>query len=126
MVYLDQLREFTADLERLVSQPGSVLGHVLEGWPPEARVPAVYLISTPDDTRVVYAGMTVRQIVADRFHDHCHLRGGSNLRGILPSHPDCPQDPFAYRARWIAIDDPRERRFFESFAIGVLRPPFNR
>ena len=125
-VFLEQLQKFTSDLHQLVSQPSHLLAGVLRTWPTEAQVSAVYLISTPDDSEIVYAGMTVSQIVADRFHDHRNLRGGSDLRGILPRHLTYPQSADDYRVRWVSINDSRERKFFESFVIGTLCPPFNR
>lgn len=125
--YATNLATFTAELERLLSQPSHLLSDVIKRWPPEAQFPGVYAISTPDDSAVVYVGMTVSQVLADRLHDHYHLKGGSDLRGMLPvfsaSHPQIRDE---YRVRWLTIEELRQRILFESFVIGVLQPPFNK
>jgi hypothetical protein len=90
-----------------------------------AIVPGVYIISTLNDAEIVYARMTRSQTVSNRFSQHCHDRGTSDLRTILPVHQNYPQKYRDYRVRWLRIDDYQERRFFESFVVGVLQPPFN-
>ena len=113
--YDSNLATHTAELVRLLAQPSHVVSEVLKQWPAAAQVSGVYAFSTPDDV-IVYVGMTVSQILADRFHDHFHGKGGSDLRGMLPlfsaSHPQAREE---YRVRWLHIEDPRQRSFFEDF-----------
>jgi hypothetical protein len=124
--YDSNLATYTDKLADLLAKQSVALSEVLRQWPDEAQMPGVYAISTPDDV-IVYVGMTVSQVLANRFHDHYNLRGSSDLRGMLPlfsaSHP---QNREEYRVRWISITDLRQRSLFESFVIGVLQPPFNK
>jgi hypothetical protein len=124
--YVAQLRKFTSDLHALAELQSRVIGDVLREWPDDAQFTSGYLVSTPDDGEIVYAGMSKDQVVANRFYDHIHNRNPSNLSGILPRFPTYPQAADTYRVRWVPVEDLRERRFFESFVIGVIRPPFNR
>ncbi len=100
-MYVAQLRKFTSDLHDPAAQQSRVIGDVLRDWPDDAQLPSVYLVSTPDDGEIVYAGMSKDQVVANRFYDHIHNRNTSNLSGILPRFPTYPRSADTYRVRWV-------------------------
>lgn len=86
----------------------------------------VYVISTPNDKEIVYAGRTKTKSVVGRIRDHRSINTSSDLKGMVRINPSYPQGIDSYRVRCIEIIDPRERLFFEHFVIGVLKPTFNK
>ncbi len=109
----------------LASEP-IPLSNILATKPSRFEVEGVYAISTPGDGEVVYVGKTIRKHVVGRLYDHKHMDASSDLNVIVKRFPTYPQRIDGYLVRCLKITDPRARGFFESFAIGILQPTFNR
>lgn len=122
-----RVQELTALLEALLSAPAIRVGDLLTSSPAAADVPGVYLISqSPEISTQVYIGRTKTKSVLGRLRDHCRMKTGSDLAGMLSRHTTFPQETSGYYLRWVSILDGVERAQLELFAIAVLRPPFNR
>ncbi len=107
--------------------PAVQVKDMLAQAPELANVPGVYLLShCVDASTHVYIGRTKTKSVLGRLKDHCRMRTGSDLAGMLPRHATFPQETSGYYLRWVAVPDATERAQLELFAIAVLRPPFNR
>lgn len=90
------------------------------------RSPAVYLISTPDDSERVYVGRTKTLSIAGRIQDHLHNNTSSDLMVMVRNHKNYPQNPGNYLVRYIEVESNRDRMLLESYFIGVLDPSFNK
>jgi hypothetical protein len=64
--------------------------------------------------------------VIGRLENHLTKNQTSDLKVMLKMHPKYPQDADRYLVRCMEVIDARERAFFESFLIGILRPVFNK
>lgn len=122
-----RVEELTVLLEMLLSAPAHPVGDLLRDAPEPANVPGVYLISQSADASThVYVGRTKTKSVLGRLKDHCRMKTGSDLAGMLSRHTTFPQETNRYYLRWVAVPDTIERARLELFAIAALRPPFNR
>lgn len=121
--------------EQVVTQMKSQLNQLLLSRSYTAReiasnlglgdVPGVYILLTPDGSKIVYAGKTVMKTVAGRIKDHLNIGTSSDLKGMLGRFKDYPQDANSYLVRYLKIEDDRERGLIEHFLIAILNPPFN-
>ena len=113
-------------LSTLLSSEPARIRDVLDGEPAAFDVEGVYAISTPDDSRFVYAGKTRTKTVLGRIRDHRSVDTQSDLRGMLQRYRDYPQEIDSYLVRCQQERDARQRTFLEYFVIGVLQPSFNK
>lgn len=94
--------------------------------------PGVYAIRTPDGSDIVYVGRTQKDhAIGKRMEQHLGITNrfpekSSDLCMMIKVHADYPQDKDSYKVQYLRIDDVRERGLFESFAVAVLKPPFNK
>ena len=113
-------------LTRLLYSSVRTIQDVAFSLPAEFDVEGVYVISTPNDKEIVYAGRTKTKLVIGRIKDHRSTNTNSDLRGMVRINPSYPQGIDTYRVRCTEIIDYKERLFFEHFVIGVLKPAFNK
>lgn len=114
-------------LLELVASPTVQIAKIMAESHPSSCVLGVYLISAPKKPdEIVYAGRTKSKTIHGRLCDHCRLKTGSDLSGILLRFSDYPQIAKEYEARWIHVENEIERAQLELFTISVLCPPFNR
>jgi hypothetical protein len=85
----------------------------------------VYAITSNDNDEILYVGKNKKKTIFDRAWQHVNAGDTSDLKSMVTLYPTKSQDVSGYQIRWIEIVDPRERYFFEMFAIGVLRPKMN-
>ena len=103
---------------------------------PENRA-GVYLITSPDDTRTVYAGLSVRLRDRLRWHaQRCHANGGRGGKQDLVAkleidalcgagrYIDYEQDGRQYLVRYLVVEDREKREDFERFVITREQPAF--
>ncbi len=121
----DRLSEFKSRLIKLLEAEPVRVREVIDNSPDEFKVEGVYAISTPDDD-LAYVGMTRTKLVSERIKDHRYIDTKSDLKGMLKMNPEYPQEADDYLVRCVEVSDGRTRMFFENFAIGVLRSPFNK
>lgn len=121
----NRLSEFKSLLSKLLEAEPVRVREVIDNSPPKFNVEGVYAISTPDDD-LAYVGMTRTKLVSERIKDHRYIDTKSDLKGMLKMFPDYPQEADDYLVRCVEVSDDRNRMFFEYFAIGILRPPFNK
>jgi hypothetical protein len=113
-------------LERLLSSKALPLVTVVQNKPFEFNVEGVYVISTPDDSKVVYVGKTRKLTVIGRMFDHRNTGTTSDLRGMLKLFSNYPQERDSYLIRCLEVENERNRALLEHFVISVIDPPFNK
>ena len=79
---------------------------------------AVYAISDRDDKKIIYVGET--SDISRRMEDH--LSGSSSFSKKLKPTGD---ELKWFKIRYRRMANERQRKFFESFVISVLKPKFN-
>ena len=120
------IKKYGDKLAALLELPASLLVDVARNQPIASQVPGVYVILSPLDVRVVYAGKTNDQgHICRRMQDHRSGNASRDLPVMLQHHQDLVQDIDQYQVKWIEIQDPRDRYYFEQFMTGVLRPILN-
>lgn len=124
--YGAQISEFGEKLVKFLSLGARTIHNVLDKKPLQFNVEGVYIISTPDDEKIVYAGKTSTKSIAERLRDHRNIDTTSDLKGMLKLFADYPQDIDNYLVRCVEVTDSRERTLFEHFAISILQPVFNK
>ena len=121
-----RLDTFRVLLDKLVHSVGRTVADVVGNEPRGFDVEGVYCISLPDDRKIVYIGQTRSKKVIGRVRDHRSNNGTSDLRCMLKNGTgDYPQAVDEYVVRCIEVADPKQRAFFEHFAMAVVQPPFN-
>jgi len=124
--FSEAIRGFSSRLSDLLDSCSCQLVEVASSRPPESQVPGVYLILSPPDGHVVYAGMTQhRNHICRRLGDHRNGNASCDLPVMLSQHAEMPQAIEEYRVKWLEIEDPRDRYLFEQFVVGVLSPELN-
>jgi hypothetical protein len=85
----------------------------------------VYAISDPEDTEIVYVGMSKRGVdgVGQRIFDHLMNSGSSDLKIMIGGDKKKAEQ---YFVRIIEEDDYISRRNLEAVATGTLSPKFNK
>jgi hypothetical protein len=121
-----QVSKFSTQLLELLSTDAYTVHDIMMKKPTRFNVEGVYIITTPDDNKIVYVGKTRTKSVLDRIRDHLNIDTNSDLKGMLKLFPAYPQEIYEYLIRCIDIPDARERTFFEYFLISILQPPFNK
>ena len=124
--YDARISEFREKLLQLLSVDARTIRNVLDKKPLQFNVEGVYIISTPDDRKIVYAGKTSTKSIIARLRDHRNIDTTSDLKGMLKVFADYPQEIDDYLVRCVEIMHSRERTFFEYFVISILQPPFNK
>ncbi len=124
--YSYNVNEFSSMLNKLISSDPITFFKALTTKEIKLNVEGVYIISTPNDSEIIYAGKTKSKSVLGRMKDHFSLKTDSDLRGMLKLFPSYPRDIDNYLIRCLEVPDARKRTFFEYFATGVLRSPFNK
>jgi len=109
----------------LSTEPASI-SDVFFNEPPRFNVEGVYMISTPDDRKVVWVGRTITKSIIGRIADHRSGATTSDLKRRVRGSPEYPQNIDEYLVRCVAIPNPRERILFEHFSIGALQPALNK
>ena len=107
-------------LMELLNAPTYAITEVAKNNIKEASVSGVYLISLSGSNEILYIGKNESQTVYGRAWQHVYTGATSDLKAMIKLYDDLPQELTEYQIRWIQIDDPRERHFFEAFAMGVL------
>jgi hypothetical protein len=123
--YSDRISELGSRLHELLSRNAVTIREIRQKKPPEFNVEGVYVISAPSG-EPIWVGRTKVNMVIGRLQNHLTKNQTSDLRVVLKRHPEYPQDADRYLVRCMEIVDARERAFFESFLIGILRPVFNK
>ena len=121
-----RISQFHNQLCELLSRDALSIHDIIREKPSQFDVEGVYVISTPDDEKIVYVGKTRTKSVIGRLSDHRIMDTNSDLKGMLKLFPDYPQETDQYLARCIKVTDPRKRTYFEHFLISILQPPFNK
>ena len=124
--YAYRVAQFQRKLFVLITSKPSTITQVLQEKPSRYEVEGVYVISTPDDKRIVYVGKTLTKTIIGRIADHRNIDTKSDLKGMLKIFPDYPRQIDKYQVRCTEISDACERMLFEHFAISILGPPFNK
>lgn len=124
--FCSQVQKLHKRLEELMDSTRYTISKMLASVSSQHDVEGVYVITTPDDRSVVYVGRTKTKSIRGRMNDHLKNTGSSDLNVMLKEYPDYPQDPSKYCVRYISIEQPQQRNYFEHFAIGILEPPFNK
>jgi len=124
--YSNRIKEFEKLLTKLLEKDSLSIKEIVSKSPNSFNFKGVYLISTPTDSEIVWAGMTDKTIY-NRIFDHQRLgHRPSNLKAILKNNSNYPQDIENYLVRCIEIAKNRRRSLFEHFAISILEPTFNK
>lgn len=84
----------------------------------------VYLIARPISNEIVYVGTSDAGIFS-RLHQHRYMIGQSDLKIMIRKHKNYSRVLDAYRVRFIAVKNKRERIRLEHFLIALLNPPLN-
>lgn len=90
--YSTRISEFHDRLLDLLSGVPFTICDVLGKRPSRFNVEGVYIISTPDDREIVYAGKTCTKLVLERIGDHRNIDTTSDLKGMLKLFADYPQE----------------------------------
>lgn len=123
--YSARIGEFGRQLQELLSSNALTIHDLIKG-PSRFNIEGVYIISTPDDSEMVYAGKTRTKSIIDRFRDHRGIDTSSDLKGMLRLNPNYPQQIDEYLVRCVEVADARRRTFLEHFLISILQSPFNK
>ena len=124
--YTLRISELQDRLSEILGRDAVPIGIVLKDKPEQFKVQGVYIITTPDDSQIVWVGETTTLKVYERIKHHCSLKQSSDLNVVLKKYPDYPQDCNVYLVRCLEETDSRERGQLEHFLIGVLQPVFNK
>lgn len=124
--YSARISVFRNQLFELLSTDAFTIHDILRMKPSRFTVEGVYIISTPDDSEIVYVGRTRTKSVIGRLIDHRNIDTKSDLKGMLMLFSDYPQEIDDYLVRCLDVADARKRTFLEHFLISVLQPPFNK
>lgn len=85
--------------------------------------PAVYLIYSPDKSKLCYIGTT--NSLNGRIEEHMIGIGTDNLCNKIKRRSGMSQDIHDYKLKYIRINNYRDRRFSECMLLGVYEPPLN-
>lgn len=121
----ERVTRYRQRLDELLSAPLRSVSELLQTRQEHDRQ-GVYTIARPDTDEIVYVGRTKTKGIAGRVSDHRSIDTTSDLRGMLRQNPQLPQQTDAYRVRYVVVQDPRDRLFFEYFAIACLAPTLNK
>lgn len=78
----------------------------------------VYAISSRDDDTIIYVGET--SDIVSRMKDHLSGTSSFSKKAKVPE-----TELKWYQIRYRRMANERQRKLFESYAIGVLKPKFN-
>ena len=78
----------------------------------------VYAISSRDDDTIIYVGETLD--IVRRMKDHLSGTSSFSEKAKVPEN-----ELKWYQIRYRRMANERQRKLFESYAIGVLKPKFN-
>ena len=123
---LTRIEAYQERLSRLLCSGYLTIRTIAFDRPARFDIEGVYIISTPDDKKIVYAGRTKTKTVTGRIRDHRSIDTQSDLKGMLRSNQSYPQEIDDYSVRCMEMEDSRERIFFEHFIISILKPVFNK
>jgi hypothetical protein len=123
--WAERIRRLTERLEKLLSSQLYLIGDVADKNTSHGAY-GVYVIRTPDGSKVVYAGRTKSKDMAGRMFDHLNSGTASDLGGMLKLNPYYPQEKRKYLVQYANVPENRDRIMFEYFVISVLEPPFNK
>ncbi len=124
--YSSRDSEFRILLFEVLSTEALTIRDVLIKSPSRFNAEGIYIISTPDDSEIVYVGKTRTKSIFGRIKDHRSINTRSDLKGMLKMFSDYPQEIDDYLVRCVEVADARRRTFFEHFTISILQPPFNK
>ena len=124
--YSKRISELNKRLPTILGKDAVPIGIILKEKPEQFKVEGVYIITTPDDKKIVWVGETTTLKVNERIKHHCTLKQSSDLNVVLKNYPDYPQDYNVYLVRCLEETDARQRGQLEHFLISVLQPVFNR
>ncbi len=124
--YSKRISELHECLSMILEKAATPINMILKNRPHQFNVKGVYVITTPDDNKIVWVGKTTTLKVYERIKHHCTLRQSSDLNVVLKKHLDYPQDCNKYLVRCFEETDTRQRGQLEHFLIGVLQPVFNK
>ena len=120
------MSELRKHLSTLLAKDAFLIGEILKNKPQQFDVQGVYIITTPDDKKIVWVGETLTLTVNERIKHHCTLKQSSDLNMVLKRHAEYPQDYNGYLVRCLKETDVMKRGQLEHFLIGVLQPTFNK
>lgn len=121
--YLETINEMQNELNKLLQSTKYKIIEIKNN--PRHNFEGVYVIRTPN-SQIVYVGKTRTGTISDRMRQHLDLRETSDLRVMITSHPDLPQNRDQYLVQYIEIKEPRKRGFFEDFCVSILKPILNK
>jgi excinuclease UvrABC nuclease subunit len=109
-------------LEELLSKPPEKMKDAVDRYP---KRHGVYVISDPEDSEIVYVGMsrTAKEGVGQRLKDHLNNKEAAVLKSMVGGDKKKAEQ---YFVRIIEVDDNITRRNLEALAIGALSPKFNK
>lgn len=111
----DNTKENQRHLNTLVNSNEKTINVIVKHNDPFA---AVYAISSPDDDTIIYVGQT--SDIVNRMNNH--LSGASTFSKKVK----IPENELKrYKIRYRRMANEKQRSFFESYVIGVLKPKFN-
>jgi len=111
----DSAKDNQRHLSTLVNSNEKTINIIIKHDEPFA---AVYAISSRDDDTIIYVGETSDMV--RRMRDH--LSGNSSFSKKLK----IPENELKwYQIRYRRMANERQRKLFESYVIGVLKPKFN-
>ena len=122
--YHRNILEYTRELEILINSKHYSISKVV-GDNVNFGFKGVYIISTPKDESIVYAGETGKTI-QKRMKDHLSGASDSDLKSMLIYYQKYPLNPKNYLVRCIKKESTRDRIYFENFLKSILKPPFNK
>ena len=124
--YTKRISELQERLSEILKRDAIPIGVVLKDKPEQFKVQGVYVITTPDDSEIVWVGETRTKKVCERIEAHCNLNQNSDLNVVLKKNLNYPQDYNTYMVRCLEEIDFKKRGQLEHFLIGVLQPVFNK
>jgi hypothetical protein len=118
------VRSLESAFDRLMATDAIPIRPVVTSDYSRYSFPAIYAISPPDDSRIVYVGISTvaAEGVAQRILDHC---SGGTCSAVRRTLGISRADFQSYLIRILEIPDPRFRNRLEHFVIALLDPPAN-
>lgn len=111
----DNAKDNQHHLNTLVNSNEKTINVIIKHNDPFA---AVYAISNPNDGAIIYVGQT--SDIVNRMNSH--LSGASTFSKKVK----VPENELKwYKIRHRRMANEKQRKFFESYVIGVLKPKFN-
>lgn len=115
----DNIKEYISMIDEILNKKTYKLGDLTSH-----DFPAIYLIINPNTNNVVYVGETEKGLTS-RLAQHISSRQPNSLYQKIQGFSSYPKTIENYDVLYMKITDDKERRYFEKFAISVLKPSLN-